>query len=81
MLGCLRNVRVICQGSITRLFMGCDNTCVLSFKAKDIVVEEVVLGSWVHKHLTSSNGVSKESMLCKLYHVIKFLGSMFKING
>jgi hypothetical protein len=45
------------------------------------MVEEVVLGSWAHKHLTSSNGVSKESMLCKLYDVIKFLGSMFKTNG
>jgi hypothetical protein len=51
------------------------------FKVKDIVVKEVVLGSWAHKHLTSSNGVSKESMLCKLYHVIKFLGSMFKASG
>ncbi len=51
------------------------------FKAKDIVVEEVVLGRRAHKHLTSLNGVSKESMLCKLYHVIKFLGSMFKANG
>jgi hypothetical protein len=44
------------------------------------VVEEVVLETSAHKHLTSSNGVSKESMLCRLYHVIKFLGSMFKTN-
>jgi len=51
------------------------------FKVKDIVVKEVVLGSWAHKHLTSSNGVSKKNMLCKLYHVIKFLGSMFKASG
>jgi hypothetical protein len=45
------------------------------------VVEEVVLGSWAHKHVAASNGISKESMFCKLYHVIKFLGSMFKANG
>ncbi len=81
MLRCLRNVWVICQGYVTILFMGCDNTCMLSFQSQSIVVEEVVLGSWAHTHLASSNGVSKESMLCKLYHVIKFLGSMFKANG
>ncbi len=51
------------------------------FEAKDIVVEEVVLGRKANKLLASSNGVSKESRLCKLYHVIKFLGSMFKENG
>ncbi len=45
------------------------------------MVEEVVLGRWAHKHLASSNGISKESMLCKLYRVIKFLGSMYKANG
>jgi len=33
------------------------------FKAKGIVVEEVVLETSTHEHLTSSNGVSKENML------------------
>jgi hypothetical protein len=61
--------------------MGCAILLCCIFKAKDIVVEEVVLGSWAHKHLASSHGISKESMFCKFYHVSKFLGSMFKANG
>ncbi len=82
MLGYLRKVLMICQGSITCLFTSCDNTSVLSFQNKDVVnvmVEEIVLGSWGHKHLASPNWVSEERM-CKFYHVIKSLGLVFRTS-
>ncbi len=53
------------------------------FKTKDVVnvmVEEIVLGSWGHKHLASPNWVYEERM-CKFYHVIKSLGLVFRTSG
>jgi hypothetical protein len=53
------------------------------FKTKDVVnvmVEEIVLRNWGHKHLASPNWISKERMLCKFYHVIKSLGLMFRTS-
>jgi hypothetical protein len=45
----------------------------------NVMVEEIVLGSWGHKHLASPNWVSEERM-CKFYHVIKSLGLVFKTS-